>query len=112
MPSMPLIRLFLAVWLIAVYDSAADARQLGSYALALHGCAQSSGAIDETFAYDAGINKWADSDNFVVLYPQAISSPGNLLGCWDWWGYLNDSDYAQKSGPQMKALYNMVVLIS
>jgi poly(3-hydroxybutyrate) depolymerase len=52
--------------------------------LALHGCAQSSSAIGETFAYDAGINEWADSNNFVVLYPQAIASPGNLLGCWDW----------------------------
>ena len=69
--------------------------------LALHGCAQSSGAIGETFVYDAGINEWADTNNFVVLYPQASSSPGNLLGCWNWWGYLNDADYAQKSGPQM-----------
>ena len=80
--------------------------------LALHGCVQSSSAIGQTFAYDAGINEWADSNNFVVLYPQVIASPGNLLGCWDWWGYLNDRDYAQKTGPQMKALYNMVVHVS
>ena len=80
--------------------------------LALHGCEQSSGAIGETFAYDAGINEWADSNNIVVLYPQAIASPSNLLGCWDWWGYLNHHDYAQKNGQQMKALYNMVVHVS
>jgi hypothetical protein len=96
---------------VFVPKSCADGHSCG-LVLALHGCAQSSSAIGETFAYDAGINEWADSNNFVVLYPQAISSPGNLLGCWDWWGYLNDSDYAQKNGPQMKALYNMVALIS
>jgi poly(3-hydroxybutyrate) depolymerase len=80
--------------------------------LVLHGCAQSSGAVGETFADEAGINEWADSNNFVVLYPQAIAGVGNLLGCWDWWGYLNDPNYAQKSGPQMKALHDMVVHVS
>jgi hypothetical protein len=80
--------------------------------LALHGCAQSASVVGETFANDAGINEWADTNNVIVLYPQTIPSPSNLLGCWDWWGYLNDSDYAHKSGPQMKTLYNMVVYLS
>src|SRR5262249_9630049 len=87
---------------VFVPQSCADGDSCG-LVLALHGCAQSSGAIGETFAYDAGINEWADNNNFVVLYPQAISSAGNLLGCWDWWGYLSDRDYAQRSGPQIKA---------
>jgi poly(3-hydroxybutyrate) depolymerase len=96
---------------VFVPRSCADGHPCG-LVLALHGCAQSAGAIGETFPHDAGINEWADSNNIVVLYPQAAASPGNLLGCWDWWGYLNDRDYAQKGGPQMKALYDMVIHIS
>jgi poly(3-hydroxybutyrate) depolymerase len=96
---------------VFVPRSCADGHSCGLM-LALHGCEQSASIIGDTFIHDAGINEWADSNNIVVLYPQAIASPENLLGCWDWWGYLNDRDYAQKSGPQIKALYNMVVHIS
>jgi poly(3-hydroxybutyrate) depolymerase len=81
--------------------------------LALHGCLQHYGAIGRSFIDDSGINQWADTNNLVVLYPQTIASTANLgTGCWDWWGYLNDPDYAQKSGPQMKALYSMVLRVS
>ncbi len=80
--------------------------------LALHGCAQGDHAIGKTFINDAGINQWADSNNIVVLYPQAVASPSNLFGCWDWWGYLGDSAYAQKNGQQIKALYKMVARAS
>lgn len=44
-----------------------------------------------------------------MLYFQTIPTTGTSgEGCWDWWGYLNDPNYAQKSGPQMQALYAMV----
>jgi hypothetical protein len=76
--------------------------------LALHGCNQYHGEIGGAFIDDAGINQWADTNNTVVLYPQTIMSVANPAGCWDWWGYLNDANYAQKSGPQMRALYLMV----
>ena len=76
--------------------------------LALHGCNQYFGEIGSAFIDDAGINQWADTNNIVVLYPQTIMSTANPAGCWDWWGYLNDPNYAQKSGPQMRALYLMV----
>jgi hypothetical protein len=54
-----------------------------------------------------GLNEWADTNNLLVLYPQAIASPANPYGCWDWWGYLS-TDYASKSGPQMAAIDAMV----
>jgi poly(3-hydroxybutyrate) depolymerase len=77
--------------------------------LALHGCLQYHGQIGPAFVDDAGINQWADTNRFIVLYPQAIATAvTNGEGCWDWWGYLNDPNYAQKSGPQMQALYSMV----
>jgi len=77
--------------------------------LALHGCLQYYGAVGAAFINDAGINQWADTNRIIVLYPQTIAiTPSNPQGCWDWWGYLNDPNYAQKSGPQMQALYQMV----
>ncbi len=82
-----------------------------SLVLALHGCLQSYSAVGMAFINDAGINQWADTNHIVVLYPQTIATSAtgsNPQGCWDWWGYLNDPDYAQKSGPQMQTLYRMV----
>jgi len=80
--------------------------------LALHGCEQGYSVISKTFISDAGINQWADTNNIIVLYPQAIASLTNPLGCWDWWGYLDDPHYAQRRGPQMKALFKMVERVS
>jgi poly(3-hydroxybutyrate) depolymerase len=76
--------------------------------LALHGCEQGESVIGKSFINHAGINQWADTNDIVVLYPQAIANVGNPLDCWDWWGYLNDPRYPQKAGPQMLALYEMV----
>ncbi len=78
--------------------------------LVLHGCLQSSESVGLAFVRDAGLNQWADTNGVVVLYPQTIRTPvSNPLGCWDWWGYLKAPDYARKSGPQMRALYRMVL---
>ncbi len=60
-----------------------------------------------TYVRNTGYNEWADTNNFIVLYPQAISSSGNPNGCWDWWGY-DDPNYALKSGRQMAAVKGMV----
>ena len=83
--------------------------------LALHGCNMSFSAIGSTFIDDAGLNQWADTNHLLVLYPQTIASAAtgsNPQGCWDWWGYQNDPDYAQKSGPQMQTLFAMVAAVS
>ncbi len=81
--------------------------------LALHGCQQYAQLVGTAFVKGSGINEWADTNNVIVLYPQAISTAvTNGEGCWDWWGYQNDPDYAQKSGPQMRALYGMVARVA
>jgi hypothetical protein len=59
----------------------------------------------------AGYNEWADTNNLIVLYPQAQKVQGmNPRGCYDWWGYLAGTadTYATKQGPQMKAVYAML----
>jgi poly(3-hydroxybutyrate) depolymerase len=76
--------------------------------VALHGCQQDPTKVQDKFYRSTGYNRWADSNNIVVLYPQtAPSSGGNPNGCWDWWGY-DDANYAQKSGRQMVAIKAMV----
>ncbi|MDB5094439.1 MAG: poly (3-hydroxybutyrate) depolymerase [Candidatus Eremiobacteraeota bacterium] len=75
--------------------------------VALHGCAQGYQQVGNAFVTKSGINEWADTNNIIVLYPQAIETGYNPNGCWDWYGY-NSTDYAAKSGPQMAAIYAMV----
>ncbi|MCM6778097.1 hypothetical protein NDR87_31910 [Nocardia sp. CDC159] len=83
--------------------------------VALHGCKQGYGynGFGETFMRDAYLNEYADTNDIVVLYPQAIPAPslGNPNGCWDWWGYTGTS-YAEHAGPQVKAIMGMVRALS
>lgn len=75
-----------------------------------HGCKQGEGHLGDTYASHTGLNEWAESNDIVVLYPQAASSellPLNPQGCWDWWGY-NEAAFATKEGSQMKAVKAMV----
>jgi poly(3-hydroxybutyrate) depolymerase len=75
--------------------------------LALHGCKQDVAAVGDAFIKDTYLNQYADTNDLVILYPQA--SPASPNGCWDWWGYLaNDANYAQKSGAQMSAVMAMI----
>ncbi|MEU8882517.1 fibronectin type III domain-containing protein [Streptomyces hydrogenans] len=72
----------------------------------LHGCYQYFGLVGNALMDKAYLNEYADTNNLIVLYPQATTMTGNPRGCWDWWGYKS-ADYAQKSGPQMTAVMNM-----
>jgi hypothetical protein len=74
----------------------------------LHGCHQDTSAIYDQYYRDTGYNKWADTNNIILLYPQGGSgSFSNPNACWDWWGY-DDPDYAKRSGRQMAAIKGMV----
>jgi poly(3-hydroxybutyrate) depolymerase len=73
----------------------------------LHGCYQYFGLVGNALMDKGYLNEYADTNNMIVLYPQATTMTGNPRGCWDWWGYQSPQ-YAQKSGPQMTAVVNMV----
>jgi hypothetical protein len=88
--------------------------------IALHGCQQGQSYLPlktppggglyygTTFVRHAGYAAWADTNRIVVLFPQAVSIPGlNPNGCWDWWGYTDES-YANQNGVQIHALRAMV----
>ena len=73
--------------------------------VALHGCKQNVSDVQQKYVRNTGYNRWADSNNIVVLYPQTSTAATN--SCWDWWGY-DSANYSKKSGPQMAAIKAMV----
>lgn len=92
-----------------------------------HGCKQFPGSpfvggpggkIADTYVKKTGYNEWADTNDFVVLYPQANALTSgtrlprsNPVGCWDWWGY-DDANYANKNGRQMAAVRAMLARLA
>lgn len=76
--------------------------------IAFHGCHQGRGTLGDLYARTTGYNGWAEANDIVVLYPQAIVAAvrGNPKGCWDWWGYGN-AEHATRNGPQMAAVEQM-----
>lgn len=91
--------------------------------IVFHGCKQYPGAsfpggpggkLGDTYVKNAGYNEWADTNNMVILYPQANAMTIdtrlpriNPFGCWDWWGY-DDGNYAKTSGRQIAAVKSML----
>ena len=71
----------------------------------LHGCKQNETDVQQQYVKNTGYNRWGDTNNIVMLYPQTSTAATN--SCWDWWGY-DSANYAKKSGPQMLAIKAMV----
>lgn len=99
--------------------------------IALHGCKQGYSYVNYVYGRadvanqapygnrymtTTGYNELADSNDIIVLYPQAtgVDDGGqqNPDGCWDWWGYTSDNpeqpDYYTRNAVQIKALYAML----
>lgn len=75
--------------------------------VALHGCLMNTRRIGLDFVQHAGYNAWADANNIIVVYPQAVSNALNPKACWDWWGY-SGVDYASNIGVQISFIKNAV----
>lgn len=76
--------------------------------VALHGCLMNPGIIQDKFAVNSGLNTWAEANGIVILYPQANVVTGNPFGCWDWFGYTDKQNFANRNGPQIIAIQKMV----
>jgi poly(3-hydroxybutyrate) depolymerase len=63
--------------------------------------------IQDQFAKTAGYNEWAESNDIIVIYPQAAKGILNPKACWDWFGYTG-LNYSTKFGTQMSALMKMI----
>lgn len=73
----------------------------------LHGCEQSSESIGEDFIRNSGYLQRADSNDLVLLFPQAKSSFSNPKGCWDWWGYEKEPFFSRNNA-QISAIADMI----
>lgn len=73
-----------------------------------HGCLQTPQDIGDRYYTDTGYNRWADTNNILILYPQAAADiPVNPKHCWDWWGYTG-LQFNVKAAPQMSAVKGMM----
>ncbi len=84
--------------------------------IAYHGCLQGYEKVGEKFVKNTGYNRWADTNNIIILYPQAVSTMmisnmdvlvPNMNGCWDWIGWYGN-DFDVKSGKQLSATKKMI----
>ena len=77
--------------------------------VAFHGCKQDVASVQERFIRHAGYNEWADTNQLLVLYPQAAASARNPNACWNWFDFNQDDPrYAEKQGRQMRAVKAMI----
>jgi hypothetical protein len=99
--------------------------------VALHGCKQGYNYVDyvngrpdtrnqppygNRYFTTTGYNEIADSNDMIVLYPQAEGfddgGTQNPDGCWDWWGYTSldpeDPDYYSRNAIQIQAIHGML----
>lgn len=67
--------------------------------LALHGCSQSADA----FRRVTRLERLADAEGFVAIFPQAVRGLDNPQRCWRWW----DAE-AQRGGGEVRALLAVV----
>ena len=75
--------------------------------ISFHGCKQHVAAVGDAYITQTGLNLYADSNNLVILYPQAAPSAFNPHGCWDWWGYTGEQ-YITTQAPQLQAVMLLV----
>jgi hypothetical protein len=99
--------------------------------VALHGCKQGYNYVEfvngrpdtarqppygNRYFTSTGYNEIADSNDLIVLYPQAEGfddgATQNPDGCWDWWGYTSEDhdepDYYTRNAIQIKAIHAML----
>ena len=90
--------------------------------VAMHGCTQNYATIGDKFLKNTGYTRWADTNNMIVLFPQARAdtnaystvasgTQSNANSCWDTVG-LYGANYAQKSGVQLSAIKAMIDRLS
>lgn len=76
-----------------------------------HGCSQSKADVGDAVTHETGFADWAETNNIVVLFPQAAPSTLNPLTCWDWWGYTGLSYYT-RDAPQIKSVDAMIAALA
>ncbi len=79
--------------------------------LAFHGCQMNWQYVQNQFIEKAGYLEAADTFGVVVAFPQLEKTKENPNACWDWIGSTG-TNYLNKNGPQMKAMGNLIEIVS
>jgi hypothetical protein len=79
--------------------------------IALHGCKQTLDHIGVEFLTSTGYLEIAESNNIIVLFPQASMTVLNPNGCWDWWGFSTPL-YATRFGVQPMTILNQAITLA
>ncbi|KAH9494826.1 hypothetical protein Btru_017926 [Bulinus truncatus] len=79
--------------------------------IAFHGCQMGRERIGDVYVRHSGYNEVGELNDIIILYPQVVVSALNPMGCWDWFGYTGIY-YAFHSGPQMRAVHDMMTHLS
>jgi len=82
-----------------------------------HGCGMGRHFLGDSFIVHSSFLVAAELYKMVVVFPQVVplESPVNENGCWNWWGYLNDThamEYGTKSAAQMAGIARMMEKIA
>jgi poly(3-hydroxybutyrate) depolymerase len=92
----------------AYVPAACRARARCRVHIVFHGCNQSKAEAGGAVIRDTGFADWAETNNLVILFPQAAASALNPLTCWDWWGYTGRG-FLTREAPQIKAVHAMLL---
>jgi len=62
--------------------------------------------LGDSFIVHSSFLVAAELYKMVVVFPQVVplESPVNENGCWNWWGYLNDTHAMEYGKPEIQAL--------
>lgn len=90
-----------------VYVPSACAAALGGCRVHVnyHGCR--GGKMSNIGPLHYGYNEWAESNQIVVVYPQATNGTGNPHGCWDWTG-VTGSNFDSKTSSQLVTVLSLI----
>lgn len=95
----------------AIYIPASCETQTCGLHLAFHGCQMNWQYVQNQFIEKAGYLEAAEKFGVVVIFPQLEKTKENPNTCWDWIGSTGP-DYLNKNGPQMKAMGNLIDIVS
>jgi poly(3-hydroxybutyrate) depolymerase len=91
----------------AYVPAACRARARCRVHIVFHGCKQSEAEAGSAVMRETGFADWAETNDLIILFPQAAASLVNPLTCWDWWGYTGRG-FLTRDAPQIKAVYAML----
>lgn len=74
--------------------------------LTFHGCGQNYERVGRDYLAQLDINRWAQSNNIIIIFPQTRDFGPDPGGCWDFVG-VTGPDFALKTGKQIKIVHNM-----